>query len=304
MSIFQGHEIHELRSGTSLVRMAPEFGGRLLSWDVDGEQVIHWPDNADWGEVARVRGGNPLLFPFVGKHFVDGKVGRWRDAAGVVRDLIHHGFARSEPFTAHPSADGAALTMRLESSATTRAGYPFDFRFEVTYRVVDPRTLDVTLTTTNLGNVPLPYYAGHHFYFAVPHGVRGAATLDLPPAQRRYLRDDGAVSAPEPDEKRYKLDDARLQDCFHCLDSGAPSQPVRLAVPGHRNAVELVLDVPGSIPWYAVTTWTEKSDSDFYCVEPWIGLPNAIHHGIGLRQVAPGAAETAAMRLRVVPLAG
>jgi len=46
-----------------------------------------------------------------------------------------------------------------------------------------------------------------------------------------------------------------------------------------------------------VTTWTEKPDSDFYCIEPWLGLPNAIHHGEGLRHVAPGATEIAVCRL-------
>ena len=69
-------------------------------------------------------------------------------------------------------------------------------------------------------------------------------------------------------------------------------------------SLEIALDVPGSIPWYAVTTWTEKPDSDFYCVEPWLGLPDAIHNGLGLRMLAPGATETATLRIRVLPLAG
>jgi galactose mutarotase-like enzyme len=50
---------------------------------------------------------------------------------------------------------------------------------------------------------------------------------------------------------------------------------------------------PGSVPWYAVTTWTQSADSDFYCIEPWLGLPNAIHHGEGLRRIDPGKTEIA-----------
>lgn len=57
-----------------------------------------------------------------------------------------------------------------------------------------------------------------------------------------------------------------------------------------------------SIPWYAVTTWTEAADSDFFCIEPWLGLPDAIHNGLGLRWLAPGASETAALRIRVATL--
>jgi galactose mutarotase-like enzyme len=303
MPIFQQHEIHELRAGASLVRIAPQFGGRLLSWHVDGEPVIVWPDNADWSNVPRVRGGNPLLFPFLGRHLVDGEIGYWRDASDMVHALPMHGFARNLPFAAQPSGDGAALTMTLESSNALRDGYPFDFRFDVTYRVVDAHTLDVALTTTNLGDTPLPYYAGHHFYFALPHGERGATTLELPPTERRRQFDDGTISAPEPGDARYTLDDPRIHDRFHCLEC-VPSEPVRIVMPGRGRAIEIALDVPDSVPWYAITTWTEKPDSDFYCVEPWLGLPDAIHNGFGLRWVAPRATETAALRLRVVPLAG
>lgn len=301
MPIFQQHEIQELHAGPSIVRVAPQFGGRLLSWHLDGEPVIFWPDTADWSNLARVRGGNPLLFPFLGRHRVDGELGRWRDADGVVRDLPMHGFARDLPFSAQPSADGAAIAMTLESSDALRAGYPFEFRFEARYRLADAHTLDVALTTTNLGGTPLPYYAGHHFYFALPHGERAATTLELPPTHRCEQRPDGSISAPERGDARYTLDEARILDRFHCLD-GTPSSPVRIEMPGRGRVVEIALDIPGSIPWYAVTTWTEKPESDFYCVEPWLGLPDAIHNGLGLRWLAPGATETAALQIRVRPL--
>ncbi|KAI3598567.1 Galactose mutarotase [Cupriavidus necator H850] len=37
-----------------------------------------------------------------------------------------------------------------------------------------------------------------------------------------------------------------------------------------------------------MTTWSESATSDFYCVEPWVGLPDAIHHGQGLRWINQG----------------
>jgi galactose mutarotase-like enzyme len=51
-----------------------------------------------------------------------------------------------------------------------------------------------------------------------------------------------------------------------------------------------------------VTTWTETDQSDFYCVEPWLGLPDAIHNGLGLRWLEPGRSETASLRIRVSEL--
>ncbi|AOK30044.1 MULTISPECIES: aldose epimerase [Burkholderia] len=299
MPTFQNQPILELADGASLARIAPQAGGRLLSWSVDGESVVFWPESADWSRPAKVRGGNPLLFPFLGRHRADGQIGRWRDRDGIVRDLPMHGFARDLPFSAHPDADGHGVTLTLESSSATRDGYPFEFRFEASYRLADAHTLDVALTTSNLGQTPLPYYAGHHFYFALPHGERASTTLALPPAQIRRQLDDGSISPPEPGAPLYTLDDSSIIDRFHCVEPDrAPVQPVRIAMPG-RHTIEIDLNRPGSVPWYAVTTWTEAPESDFYCVEPWLGLPDAIHNGLGLRTVAPGATETAALRIRV-----
>ncbi|MFC5427209.1 aldose epimerase [Paraburkholderia denitrificans] len=296
-------DILELSSGASTLRFAPWAGGRLLSWHIDGQPVIHWPEHANWSQPARIRGGNPLLFPFLGRHRVDGQIGRWRDAQGVVRDLPMHGFARDLPFSAQIDDDGRGVRMTLADSAATRAGYPFAFRFEAAYRLVDERTLEVSLTTTNRGTEPLPWYAGHHFYFALPHAQRAQTTLELPPTTRRHQLPDGSISAVEPGEAQYRLDDPGIVDRFHILNPTPPSAPVRMVAPALHRSVTIDLDRPDSLPWYAVTTWTEADDSDFYCVEPWLGLPDAIHNGLGLRLLAPGASETAVLRISVDALA-
>ena len=291
----------DIAHGSSRLQLAPQWGGRLLSWRIGEETVIHWPERADWSNVARVRGGNPLLFPFLGRHRVDGRIGEWRDAQGVVRVLPMHGFARDLPFAHEVDTDGRGLRMTLTDTEPTRAQYPFSFRFEAAYRLADEHTLEVGLTTSNLGDAPLPYYAGHHFYFALQHGLRGETTLALPPTARRRQLEDGSISAPEPGAARYTLDDPLIHDRFHCLQ-GLPAAPVRLESPSLRRRIEIDLDRQGSLPWYAVTTWTETNQSDFYCVEPWLGLPDAIHNGLGLRWLEPGRSETASLRIRVSEL--
>lgn len=306
MAQFQHQDIIEITHGASLLRFAPQAGGRLLSWHIDGQPVIYWPEVADWSHPAKIRGGNPLLFPFLGRHRVDGQIGRWRDAAGTVRDLPMHGFARDLAFAAsvEPAAGGPTVRMTLTDSEATRSLYPFGFRFEAVYRLVDDHTLDVELTTANTGTAALPYYAGHHFYFSLPHTQRGQTVLELPPTEGRYQQADGSISAAEPGAARYTLDEARILDCFHCLTDSADVQnsPVRLIAPGLNRSITLDLHRPGSVPWYAVTTWTEAPESDFYCVEPWLGLPDAIHNGLGLRWLEPGRTETAALRIAVAAL--
>ena len=292
-------DILEIAQDASVLRFAPQAGGRLLSWIIDGEEVIHWPEYADWSQPARIRGGNPLLFPFLGRHRVDGKIGLWRDAQGTVRELPMHGFARDLPFEAHADVHGAGLRMTLTDSDATRARLSVRLPLRSGVPACRRHTLDVELTTANTGD-----------------DARCPTTPAITSTSRCPTRSaarpcwncrapSGAISRPtarsapaEPGEPRYTLDEARILDRFHCLD-GAPDQPVRLVAPGLNRAITIDLQRPGSVPWYAVTTWTEAAESDFYCVEPWLGLPDAIHNGLGLRWLEPGQTETAALRITV-----
>lgn len=298
MPLFQNQDVIELARGASRLRVAPQAGARLVSWTVDGAPILYWPDAPDWSRPGLIRGGNPLLFPFIARQWVDGQVGLWRDAQGVVRDMPLHGFARDLPFAAQADPRGGGVRMTLADSAETRAIYPFRFRFEVAYRLADERALDVELITTNTGDARLPYCAGHHFYFALPHAQRGEATITLPRNVHRRQLPDGVTTDAAPGATTYRFDDAQICDRFHCLE-GDPDVPVRIEMPARRRAIEIDLRRPGSTAWYAVTTWTLAPESDFYCVEPWLGLPDAIHTGLGLRWLEPGETQTAALRIRV-----
>ncbi|MCO4888736.1 aldose epimerase [Cupriavidus sp. WGtm5] len=290
---FQGQPLVRIGQADSYLLLAPQYGARLVRWVHRGQDLLYWPDAADWSRPAKVRGGNPLLFPFIGRHFVEGNAGQWRDAGGMVHPLAQHGFARDLPFEVSAIDPQAAITMTLRDSEATRAGYPFAFAFDVAYTLL-PDGLEVALRTTNTGTQRLPCYPGHHFYFTLPHAQRAKASLALPGTERRRQLPDGSPGPAESGESTYQLDNPRLQDTFHVF-RGSPS--AQLAMPGRRIGFEL--DLPGSTPWHAVTTWSETETSDFYCVEPWVGLPDAIHHGHGLRWIEPGQAESAVCQLRV-----
>jgi galactose mutarotase-like enzyme len=183
------------------------------------------------------------------------------------------------------------VRMRLTDDEATRVFYPFAFQFDVVLVLHPGSRLEIRFETTNKDTKPLPYYAGHHFYFAIPHNERAEWTLHLPCAAWGRQNPDGSIARePAGANPSLRLGDPALVDRFQI---GPPPQFVlNNAATGRR----LVFELPsgyGLEPWYAVTTWTEKPDSDFYCVEPWLGLPNAIHHGEGLRHVAPGETEIA-----------
>jgi len=289
---FQGRQVVELRSGPSRALICPEAGARLLLWEIDGRRIIHWPESADWSKPAKIRGGNPILFPFIARHYVDGVIDKWRDSEGAVRDMPMHGFARDSCFTDVIHVFPQVCLMSMTPDAQTRAWYPYDFRFGVQYELGDDR-LSATLVTVNGGKTPLPYYAGHHFYFDIPAIERPAWTLDLPPVDQARQNPDGSIGELGTSRSRFTLDEPELQDVFHILKSPGPVSM------RHHDGRSLAFDLPDhEAPWHAVTTWTQNPDSPFFCVEPWLGLPNAIHHGRGLRWLAPGAGESALCTIR------
>jgi galactose mutarotase-like enzyme len=290
--LFQNQPAIEISDGPDRVIVAPEHGARILRWEREGREIITWPPAADWSRILKVRGGDPILFPFVARHFVDGKQDLWRDEKGVIRPMTQHGFARDAKFTVIETGD-ASLRMRLTDSEATRAAYPFSFQFDVVVTLHAQSRLEVSFETTNLGEEPLPYYAGHHFYLAIPHGKRADWALHLPCDSWGRQNSDGSIRREEATARNLHLDDPGLIDRFQI---GPLEGEVTLS--NAQTKQRLVFELDQGIRWYAVTTWAESPDSNFYCIEPWLGLPNAIHHGEGLRHVVPGLTEIATCVLK------
>jgi len=288
--LFQNQPAFELSDAQNKIVVCPEHGARILRWEHAGREIITWPEKADWGQILKVRGGNPVLFPFIARHFVDGKIGFWQDAQGTVRELPQHGFVRDAKFSVIEDRATNSLRMRVVDSEETRVFFPFGFQFDVVVALLPSSRLEVRFETTNTGDAPLPYYAGHHFYLAMPHGERGDWTLDLPCATWGRQNPDGSIVHEKATDKVLHFNDPAIIDRFQIKPLEAKAT-LNNAKTGQKLIFEM--DAPGTIPWYAVTTWTQAAESDFYCVEPWLGLPNAIHHNEGLRWLAPGVTEVA-----------
>ena len=111
-----------------------------MNWSIrmsDGSvrDVIHWPATADFDRFAKVRGGNPILFPFAARTYHAGKLGEWQDQHAVVRPMPQHGFARDGAFQLIEHPDG--FTAELLPDAAANEAYPFDYRFRVRYAFTD-----------------------------------------------------------------------------------------------------------------------------------------------------------------------
>ena len=292
---YQGQTLTRWQVGNSTFLALPEKGARLMNWNVtlgDGSvrDVLYWPEDANFAEIAKVRGGNPILFPFNGRCFDQGQIFHWRAADGVRRPMPLHGIARQGEFKV-TRLDARGFSALFVPGAEARECYPYDYEFAVTYRF-DALGLSCEFALTNLGKEPLPWSAGHHFYFTLPwsEGLTRADYLIRIPATKRYRHDPtGALVNGPVLQTEESLGNPAMVDAIH---GGLRGNEAIFGEKGRPGDVVVKLGSTPVPPADAVfVTWTLAPDSPFFCVQPWMGPPNAVENKLGLSLVAKGETQ-------------
>ena len=292
---YLGHTILKWQVGASSFLALPEKGARLMNWNVtlgDGSvrDILYWPEVENLDDIASVRGGNPILFPFSGRSYDRGEIHQWRADDDVRRPMPMHGLARQGQFRI-TRLDEGGFSAQFEPDEAAKAAYPYDYEFVVSYRF-DPVALFVELQLTNHGRTAIPWSAGHHFYFTLPwspgrtrrdYVLETTATKHLQRDERGQLINGPRVNARET------LDNPALVDLIH---TGLKRDVFAVTENGTGNRLFFRTSMAGSSAKdLAVVTWTQDEKAPFYCVEPWMGPPNAAETKVGLHQVAPGQTQ-------------
>ena len=133
------------------------LGAELMSikTKADDCEYLWQGDPKYWGNRACV------LFPICGR-LVDG----YYTYEGKKYEMELHGFVRKREFTVVDQKDDA-ITFEFNADEQSKAIYPFDFTFRVTYSL-DGNKLVNAFTVVNNGDRTLPYAVGGHPGFNVP----------------------------------------------------------------------------------------------------------------------------------------
>ena len=295
---YNGAKLHRWTCGPSTYLARPELGARLMNWNLkmaDGSvrDVIHWPENADLDAMAKVRGGNPILFPFAARTYHAGKIGHWKDQNGKVRPMPMHGFARDGQFKV-TAADASGFTAELQPDASAKEAYPFNYRFTVRY-VFEAVSFKVYLRLDNLGDEPILWSAGHHFYFTLPwhRGLHRSDYRFQIPAKKCYTHapDGSLLPVPKGWERDTSFGNPENSDRIYTRLKG---DTATFGPNGGEEdiGIRILGDSDTYSSWNAFVVWTEAADSPFYCVEPWMGPPNSPEHKKGLHAVSGGSSAT------------
>lgn len=289
-----GHTIQQWRVGASTFTACMTLGARLMRWEIEiagtHRDVIHWPKNADWENYRNIRGGNPVLFPFMGRNFADGKKFFWKDAEDIVRPMPMHGFAVDGAFEIVEST-GTSVKCKYVPDAAAREGYPFDYEFFVTYRFGE-LSLECDFELVNRSDKRIPWCAGHHFYFTMPwhkNLARKDYVLRLDAKKFWHHAANGQLVKAEIPKQPLCFGDPAVCDLIYTkLKSNRVAFGPR---GGEENVVIAIGENEIPTAWTTVVTWSETEDAPYYCVEPWMGAPNSTAHGNGLHWVEAYATE-------------
>ena len=282
---------HVIQSGYLTAAIKPE-GAELCSLcDGTGEEML-WQALPIWPRHA------PVLFPIVGRLKDD----TLRHNGRAYR-LTQHGFARDHRF-AWLNRTPSACRLVLHDDATTRAVYPFAFRFEVAYALEDDALVN-TFTVINTGREMLPASVGAHpgFRWPLRDGIDQAAHVlefERPePAPIRRLT-GGLLDASQPTPIRgstLALDPTLFDVDAIILDQLA-SASVRFTAPG-AEAIEVAWE-----GFSELGIWM-RPGGEFLCIEPWHGTASPVDFDgefrdkPGLLLIPPGDRRVLTMRIRL-----
>ncbi|MDY3791476.1 MAG: aldose 1-epimerase family protein [Oscillospiraceae bacterium] len=241
-----------------LTAVIDSFGGELHSLkDSMGNEYI-WTAEDVWKRHA------PLLFPFVcntksKKYTVNGK-----EFA-----LSNHGFARDTEF-GEEDLQSDSVTLKICSDEATKAKYPFDFDFGVTYTLSGDK-LSVIMEVKNTGGSDMPFFVGGHPGFLCPFEADKDSTFEdydvIYEKNETITQDEFGVTVLDNANKVAVTRELFKNDVF--MKDKPASSKVSLVSRKSGKAVTVSYDNSGCI-----AVWSPYDDrGHFVCLEPWASAP-------------------------------
>ena len=236
-------------------------GAELSSIRACDTEYLWQADPAFWKRHS------PVLFPIVGSlcqgcYRVDGQVFK----------LSQHGFARDLDFECISQTDDQ-VWYRLESNASTKEKYPYDFILEIGYKLIG-KSIEVQWRVKNPSDKVLDFQIGAHpaFYYRPNEGsVKGYFSFDMTHGLRYKLIGEKSCVDVAHSYPTALTEDGLLEINAHTFDRDAlifeDSQIKEVTL--HDAQKNPYLKLKFTTP--LVGLWAPSAASPFVCIEPWYG---------------------------------
>ena len=300
--------IGDLQQGLA-VCTSPTDGGEISSLTVyeNGRWHELFYRANDFNKIDGWPGRAPWLWPIAGRcyvagHFDEECTWKWD---GVVRAMKRHGFARHQVWNPIPptmAIDTVTSAAELRSENNYRDIYPFEYKLTTKQQFSNDGlriTYRVEASPENLG--AMPFCLGLHFTFnfsswwgndwlaGIVQGLGSCAWRTdgrAQPSSRFDLPSDAIA-----------LSDSALNSTIIPARAGVS---LKLVSPDGDRSLAMWFEESSGIN-DGDLTWVSYVDPQqrFFCLEPWVGWPNAINSGRGRVELQPGQSWEFRLQLSV-----
>lgn len=244
-----------------------DFGAELQSIrGADGTEYLWQADPAFW------HGKAPNIFPYVAR-LTDGKY----TFGGSTYEMKIHGIIKYMTLLMEEHSENS-ITFRLDSNEETKAQYPFDFTYRITY-TLNKAVLETTTSVENHGDSRMFFAVGGHPGFNVP--LEDGLAFD------DYYLEFGEEAHPtrvgfteacflNGNDALYELEDGRRILLQHDLfDNDAivlKHAPRCVRIASDKGTKSIKVNYPD---FQYIGFWhMPHTTAPYVCVEPWSSLPS------------------------------
>lgn len=270
-------------SNNQITISVKDHGAELASIKHEGREYLWQADEVFWKRHS------PVLFPIVGAVWN----GEYRSHSNIYK-MGQHGFARDMDFTLISQTDDE-LRYELLSSEETIKKYPYPFRLEIGYKLIDNK-VRVMWHVENTDNESMSFQIGAHPAFFWPlltnnDRERGVSAMEKPLADTdnrgffkiesnsktmpiSVITEGGCVGK----ESEISLDeDGYLPLDINTFNNDAlifeNSQVTKVTLCNNDKTPYLSLEFTSPL----VGLWSPpKKRAPFVCIEPWYGRTDAV----------------------------
>ncbi|MFT6730342.1 MAG: galactose mutarotase-like enzyme [Glaciecola sp.] len=247
--------------------VAKKNGAELISIKLleDDTEYLWQGDSITWSDHAIVQ------FPIIGNLKKDKY-----SYSNEIYTMMSHGFARVSDFEIIEKSDDVVV-FQLKSNNKTKALYPFEFNFQITYRL-ENKSIKVLFDVLNKDDKEMYFSLGYHPGFNCPFKT-GEKMEDYylefsqkESVDRLLLKDNlidtvkknylSSVSKILLSKSIFKYDAIILKN----IASRSTSLKNKL----NDKSVKLSF---GNVPYLGI--WSTKKYGDFVCIEPWFGIADS-----------------------------
>lgn len=266
----------------------------------------------DWTKIEGWPGRAPWLWPVAGRCYAPSHTSHKDDCSwewnGVTREMPRHGFIRHQSWYSNPTTviDGKATTLAdLLADPSNKEFYPFDYHISTSQGFSDDGlSISFQVEASSENTESMPFTLGLHFTFDfsswwgedwLQGTVKNLGRLAWGTDSRAQVTDQFELPSDSPCLNDPALSSAIIPARFQ--------QSVRLVSPDGGRSFEMSFEEtsPASKDDLLWVTYTDPSNR-FFCLEPWVGWPNAINSGRGRVVLEPGEAWEMRLKLKATPL--